>query len=55
VIWRGLRRQRTQKFYTSEKEIRDDNLRKLISGIARGQIEFERRITSASRPSLPKL
>lgn len=54
VIWVYLRRSRHRPIYTNEKEISDDNLRKLISGIARSQIEFQRRINSASRSSLPK-
>ena len=55
ALWFSVRRtRRPRKFYTNEREIRDDNLRELISGIAKGQIAFERRLTAANTSSLPK-
>jgi hypothetical protein len=48
------RRRNPRRFYRNESEIRDDNLRKLVSGIAKDQIEFEHRLTSAAKSSLPR-
>ena len=49
VTWIRLARNNRRKIYTSEADILDSNLRELISEIARGQIEFEDRMTSADK------
>jgi hypothetical protein len=55
LLWYNVGRwRRPRRFYTSEKDILDNNLRKLISGIAKSQIEFERRLAAMNRSSLPK-
>jgi VIT1/CCC1 family predicted Fe2+/Mn2+ transporter len=54
TFWILYRRRTAKEVYTSEQDIRDDNLRELISEVAKSQIEFERKMTSMTRPSLPQ-
>jgi uncharacterized membrane protein len=54
TIWILRRLHPVRDVYTSEQDIRDDNLRELISEIARGQDEFERHMALSNRPSLPE-
>jgi hypothetical protein len=54
IIWRILRSATSGTVYTSMAQIRDDNLRRLITELARGQAEFERQIEGSIKPPMPR-